>query len=69
MDFAKMLALRVLDMNPKNAQESRFFLKSLMIEEGYEPGTVVFTQLAEDVAKAAREILEDKAGTAEEKAS
>ena len=61
MDYARKLALRVIAKNPRTVAESNKVLREVLEKEGYvdqnSPHTV---SLRIDVAKAAREIMEER---------
>ncbi len=61
MDYARTLALRVIARNPATVAESNKALREVLEQEGYTdqnaPNTV---SLRIDVAKAAREIMEER---------
>lgn len=61
MDYARTLALRVIALNPATIAESNKALREVLEQEDYTdqnaPNTV---SLRIDVAKAAREIMEER---------
>ena len=60
-EYARKLAMLVLDQRPKNAQDSVAILTKILEQEGYEdPESFIFLNLRNEVAEAARQINAEK---------
>ncbi len=65
MSYAEELARKVFARNPKTSAESQQFLLQILEAEGYvDADGEVFTRLRNEVANAARKIVEKSRGKA-----